>query len=248
MNFDYITLDKYSKIPLYDQLKSSILSALSSGRLKAGDKLPTEEEICQTFHVSRIVAKQAYTDLLKEGRIIRERGKGTFVRKPDNRGLFMQNMYSFHEEMRLLEKKPSSILVISEVITYQPDIYTELGLSEKDTCLHLERMRFADGEPFNYTVNYVPLNLFPGLEKHDFSKESLYHILRTEYHSTPVRAKRSIQAAKANTSIAEHLGIETDSAILILKSLSYDQNNRLVDLSIESMSALSHQFDFEVSL
>ena len=43
---DYITINKYSLVPLYSQLKESIKEAIQNGILKPGDKLPTEHEIC----------------------------------------------------------------------------------------------------------------------------------------------------------------------------------------------------------
>ena len=41
---DYITINKYSLVPLYSQLKESIKEAIQNGILKPGDKLPTEHE------------------------------------------------------------------------------------------------------------------------------------------------------------------------------------------------------------
>ena len=50
---DYITINKYSLVPLYSQLKESIKEAIQNGTLKPGDKLPTEHEICNHFNLSR---------------------------------------------------------------------------------------------------------------------------------------------------------------------------------------------------
>lgn len=248
MSFDFISIDKYSKTPLYEQLKTSILSALNNGHLKPGDKLPTEEAICKMFGVSRVVVKQAYNDLLNDGRIKRERGRGTFVKEIDNRGLFMQKMYSFSEEMHILNKVPETIVIKAEIMDFRADIFSDLNLSPSEQCFYLERIRYADGEIFNYTINYLPLRRFPDLQRYDFGQNSLYHILKTEYNIKPIWAKRSIQAQTASKSISEYLGIKENAPVIVLLSHSYDQYNQLVEISAEYMSGDSHRFDFEVSV
>ena len=77
-----IQLDKISAFPLYEQLRKALLEAITSGKLPAGTKLPTEEELCAQFGISRPVARQAYNMLIEEGFVERMRGRGTFVRSP----------------------------------------------------------------------------------------------------------------------------------------------------------------------
>ena len=62
-----IQLDKISAVPLYEQLRKALLEAITSGKLPAGTKLPTEEELCAQFGISRPVARQAYNMLIEEG-------------------------------------------------------------------------------------------------------------------------------------------------------------------------------------
>ena len=81
---NYIRINKFSKIPLYLQLKNSIKNAILNGVLKDKDKLPTEEFIGQVFNISRPVVRQAYQSLIDEGLITRHQGKGTFVKKQVN--------------------------------------------------------------------------------------------------------------------------------------------------------------------
>ena len=62
-----IQLDKTSAVPLYEQLRKALLEAITSGKLSAGTKLPTEEELCAQFGISRPVARQAYNMLIEDG-------------------------------------------------------------------------------------------------------------------------------------------------------------------------------------
>jgi len=76
---DYIHINSFESIPLYQQVVNSIKSAIHNGDLIYGDSLPTELELCKAFSFSRIVATMAYDVLCKEHLIERIKGKGTFV-------------------------------------------------------------------------------------------------------------------------------------------------------------------------
>ncbi|MDR0655413.1 MAG: GntR family transcriptional regulator [Treponema sp.] len=65
--------------PFYQRIYDYLLEEISSGRLKGGDRAPTEKELCQQFGVSRITSKRALEMLAAGGYITRFRGKGSFI-------------------------------------------------------------------------------------------------------------------------------------------------------------------------
>jgi len=80
MNFEGI--DKTSPVPYYYQLEQLLRERIENGRLKPGDILPSETELCSTFRVSRTVVRQALNKLCQDGIVYKEKGRGTFVAKP----------------------------------------------------------------------------------------------------------------------------------------------------------------------
>lgn len=72
-------LDSVSSIPLYSQITNHFLAAINEGHFREGDKLPTEQEICGMFGVSRITARKAVQELADLGKVERKQGKGTFI-------------------------------------------------------------------------------------------------------------------------------------------------------------------------
>ena len=75
-------IDRDVPIPLYYQIKQLIKERISNGALKPGDKLPAEDELCEVFAVSRTPVRQALTELVHEGLLIRIHGRGTFIAEP----------------------------------------------------------------------------------------------------------------------------------------------------------------------
>ncbi len=78
-------LNREVPIPLYYQLKQLLKEQIRSGILKSGDKLPNEDELCKKFAISRTPVRQALTDLVHEGLLVRIPARGTFVTEPASR-------------------------------------------------------------------------------------------------------------------------------------------------------------------
>src|SRR5438105_13008663 len=73
------TVFRKSPLPRYYQLKEIMREKVRAGEWKPGDLIPSERELGEKYGISRMTARQAITDLVKEGLIYREQGKGTFV-------------------------------------------------------------------------------------------------------------------------------------------------------------------------
>jgi len=67
------------RIPHYIQIRTYITDQINNQFLRAGDRLPSENKLALQFDVSRITVKNALDSLVKEGKIYRIQGKGTFV-------------------------------------------------------------------------------------------------------------------------------------------------------------------------
>ncbi len=92
-------IDKDSPIPYYHQLKELLRHRIQAGVWPPGSQLPTEAEICRMFGVSRTTVRQALSELLHEGLIRRERGRGTFVNKPKIRERLVERLTGFYQDM-----------------------------------------------------------------------------------------------------------------------------------------------------
>lgn len=75
-------IDKHSPVPIYYQIKQLIKRQIEEGTLPPGEKLPTEQMLCDLYGVSRAPVRQALLELVQEGYIYRRAGLGTFVAEP----------------------------------------------------------------------------------------------------------------------------------------------------------------------
>jgi GntR family transcriptional repressor for pyruvate dehydrogenase complex len=74
-----LVLARGQRTRLSDQLYGQIFEQIVSGRLKVGDRLPSEKEICEQFGVSRPVVREALLRLGADGLVTAHQGLGTFV-------------------------------------------------------------------------------------------------------------------------------------------------------------------------
>lgn len=72
-------IDRNSPVPLYYQLKLHFKRKIQDGTLRAGDRLPTEMELCDQFAISRAPVRQALAELVRDGLVYRRAGQGSFV-------------------------------------------------------------------------------------------------------------------------------------------------------------------------
>ena len=79
--YEKLVLQRQSAIPLYYQFKQFIIDKIEANELHEGDLIPTEEELCKLYAISRPTLRQAFAELVNEGYLTRQRAKGTFVAK-----------------------------------------------------------------------------------------------------------------------------------------------------------------------
>src|ERR1700716_1414819 len=68
-------------LPLHEQIRRVIDGQIASGQLPPGARLPTEHEYAKEFGVSLAPVRQALLSLAGSGRLVRVKGRGTFVRE-----------------------------------------------------------------------------------------------------------------------------------------------------------------------
>src|SRR4051794_27153720 len=76
------SLDRSSATPIYVQLANLLRAKIEAGDWKPGERIPSENELTQTFGIARMTGRQVLEQLVDEGLLFRVPGKGTFVAQP----------------------------------------------------------------------------------------------------------------------------------------------------------------------
>lgn len=216
------------RIPYYVQLKALLEDKLDRRELRPGDKLPSEAEICEEIGVSRTVVRQALMELEHEGRVVKKKGKGTFVSEAKILESFVQQPSGFHEDMSSQELPTRSEVLRLEAIPAAGRVAKTLKLRVGVKVVLLTRLRFVGEDPIQLVSSYLPLRLCPELLSADFRAQSLYRFLE-ERGIFIARGYRTVEAVGAGAEEAKRLGVATGSPMIRIESIVYATDGTAVE-------------------
>lgn len=209
----------------YQKIEDYIIKQIKHGKVHRGDKLPSENELCAQFNVSRMTVNKALTHLSDQEYIERIPGKGSFVRGPRIERKIPE-MLSFSEEHRRAGIKTEAKLLHYSVICAKevPEIMKKLGLKENDFIHYFIRLRLGDGKPMAVSYNYISVLKVPYLDI-TYLEKSLYQYLEEKlnlqlaYNDTTISVimpSREIQKAlemaeKRDVVLSTHISYLTDN-------------------------------------
>lgn len=219
------TIYRNSPVPRYFQLKEIMRERIKAGEWKAGDPIPSERELGETYGISRMTARQAITDLVNEGLFYREQGKGTFV---SQRKITQQliRLTGFTEDIRARGQKPGTKVLSSQICPADDITAERLRIKAGTLIFCLQRLRLADAEPLALELSQI---CFPGCEKlleEDLENNSLYRLLESKYAIPPLEAEQELEAGLAGNEEAQTLHIPVGSSVLFIRRTTYTDRNQ----------------------
>lgn len=185
-------LDKQSPIPIYIQIEEQLKQQIQQGDFPIGTSIPSERELSERFLVSRMTVRQSITNLVNDGLLYREKGRGTFVASPKVEQP-LNGLTSFTEDMESRGMVPSSKLIGFDILEPESDVAQELRLGEGDQVYFVERIRFADDKPMAIERTYLPVKQFPDLTEKSF-QGSLYAVIENKQQLKISHATQRMEA------------------------------------------------------
>lgn len=218
------TILRDSKLPFYHQLYEILRQNIVRGEWQPDDMLPSEVELMERYNVSRITVRQALDELVNEGLIYRQRGRGTFVAHPTV-DQALTRIISFTEDMRQRGFTPGTEVLFSGLEPASPEVAEKLQLEPGAELVRLDRLRLADNEPMSIEESHLVHRTCPGILQHDYAANPLREVLERHYGIRLVRAKQIIRAIAAPRKIADKLSIPANIPLLYIERISYSQQN-----------------------
>lgn len=216
-------IDRLSPVPLWFQLALILEREIDAGRWEAGERLPSEHELCERYALSRAPVRQAMRRLEQEGLVVRRKGFGTYVRETRLRSWLLQSADGFFgDEVDRLGRQVESQVLRQEVAPL-PDWATDaLGVAPGATGVNIERLRSVDGLIALYVEEHLPASLAEVIEQMDVARDSLYGQLRRAGREV-AGARRVLQAVNANDRLAGLLEVDVGAPLVVIESLAWDQ-------------------------
>ena len=192
-----------------------------SGEIEEGNPIPSETQLAKKYQITRTTVRMAIAELVNENLLLKEHGKGTFVRlRPVSHSMW--NFHSFTEHIQKKDKIPVSKIIMRSTVSVDAIEYFKL-----------ERARGIkeDGNNFYLTIDtsLIPLWLFPGIMDYDFEHHSLYDVMQQEYGISPDRVELSIKPQVADKQAQAFFDIHKKTSLLFAKGQVFSAKNEEIE-------------------
>lgn len=224
-------LRRQSAIPLYEKIKTEILSDINSSKYKVGQKIPTEKQLSDTYEASRITIRKAVEQLVSENVLIKKQGKGTFVRGYKVKRNLL-DLISYTDYMNRIGKIPNAVIEDLKVEKADDNLAKILQISQGSKILKLSRTMDIEENNPGYELSYYDLGKFPSLQNQISNGVSTMEILNNEYHSFANSSRQTLDVIFASQAIAKYLRVEIGSPVYQLKRVAYDNGGDTIYYAI----------------
>lgn len=208
------------KSPKYFIVKKAIVENIDNDLYHSNEAIPSEKKLMELYNVSRITIRKAIDELVTEGYLYKIQGKGTYV-KADEGSNNLFSITSSTEDVQKMGMIPSKKTKISRIEFASPKRAKALEISTNDQVEVIGRISYADLEPLNYTIAFLPEKIFPGLTEYDLEHESLYKLINDQYGVRITKARRTIEAVLAKDEIAKYLELEEGMPVILFRCVTY---------------------------
>ena len=215
----------------YKIIETGIINAIQTGKIKPGEKLPGEVELCEKYNVSRVTVRKAILNLASAGKVYRRAGDGTYVSEKPYVNTTGQAR-SFSEDMIQNGKKPGSVLLNFRISKAKKNefIAEKLRLKENESFYEIERLRTGDGIPIAISYTYIPFKMMPDFNIDRVTSGSLYSYFNELYELELVRKERTMSAVMPTKEQKKALKI-SDEPLLKICHPSYTKTGAIVEYS-----------------
>ena len=180
-----------------------------------GFRIPIEQELCNVFEVSRVTVRSAISVLVRQGYLIRQQGRGTFVSKKVISDKL--TMFTTFGELMLEEDIDFSTDMLAQTIMMPvDDLADKLNVSGDKHIIYIKRLRKVDNKPILIQETYIPFHICPPLLEEDVRKNSLFELLERKHgiHLTGVRNYFDVKYLNADEGML--LDLSENSPALVL--------------------------------
>ncbi len=209
-----------SPVPLYYQLEQSLRERINDDEFRPGLPLPTEDQICNEYQVSRITVRRALESLQRQGLIERRRGVGSFVSdKP--RGIHSRLTGSLSEFIAVAGTLSLACIGLEEC---EPpaDVRKTLALGGDETAVLLRTTGSLDGKPVGYFEIWFPAEIGRHIKVDQIAENTpIIRLVEKMAQVRITRAEQTIAPDHAGSPAASYLQIDEDTPILSVERVYF---------------------------
>lgn len=231
--------------PRYHQVYVALRTWVRDGTYRPGDQIPTEPQLCQIFDVSRITVRKAIDALAREGWLLKQQGKGTFVQLSVLRDSASLDL----NEVRTKVAGLSAITEVKdlEIKNIEPDEETRVSLDLSSDVLvqRASHVRLLHGVPIGLITTYVPLDVAKLVNHAEMARQPMFVLLGAAGIEI-ASADQFIGATLAGVEASRALEVDVGAPLLRLTRVVIDVTGKPVERVIALYRADAYQYHMQM--
>jgi GntR family transcriptional regulator len=251
-----------------ERIVEEVGAEIREGKLKEGDRLPSERDLAEMFKVSRMTARGALQTLLSEGLIASHAGRGYFVvgdreRLQERHGALVYpdsemspvtaeeliKAGSFYEYMSRLGRNPEDeFLEPPALVAANEEVTEHLQLSTRELVFKRYRLQLADKKPYRLIESYYPSDLFGELLTTNIDKKPLFVWLQECHGLTAEHVREVLIARPANIYERGQLRISPGAHVIAIERTVSADTGRIIEWARITASAALYTFMYEYNI
>ena len=193
---------------------------IKENHMSPNERLPSERKLCEMWNISRTTLRKAMKKLEIEGKLFSLVGSGTYV-SPPKYVRNLQDIESLGMNRKAQESggRISAVLLSSSVIESTKQISLELHVPLGRKIFVISRLRLVDDNPGWIETSYLDAERFRDIEKHDFTQESLYHVIENLYETKLTQGRQKISITYTTKEESDLLEIPEKTAVIYVSGV-----------------------------
>ncbi len=225
-------------VPRYLQIADALRRQLRG----AGERIPSEHQLCATYKVSRPTVRQALDVLVQEGLLYRHAGRGTFATPTAAGGDSKLRVIGSVGDMMALGDETWFKLTARDLVTLPANIAQALRLAPGSKAYRFVGTRHADNGPFQHVTAYLPAALGRALAEEDLSKTSMIAAIERHLHVPIKFLEQVVDAALAPRQVAAELGVRPRTPLLLFERTYFAASGDPVEHAITYQSSRRYPY------
>jgi GntR family histidine utilization transcriptional repressor len=217
-------INKAAPEPIYQQIKKTIQRKITDGEWKAGQKLPSENDLVMALDVSRMTINRSLRELTQQGLINRVHGLGSFVAETPRHASLIE-LQDIAVEIEQSGKQYSSTVFALKTVDAEAEVAGSMDLAIGAKLYYLRAVHYQDDSPIQLESRYVNPTLVADFINQDYSAMTSTSYLLQQFQ--PDEMEHIVRAIMPDRETCECLRMECNNPCLQLTRRTW-KNNRVV--------------------
>jgi GntR family transcriptional regulator len=245
-----------SQNTLYMHIKETLQQEIFDGTYDVNERIPSEKNLCERFDVSRITVRQAIRELVKEGCLYTQQGKGTYVAECDQKKINqpLQTITSFSDTVMKKGYNAGTHFLGNETLIVDFAFSKILQLDVGEQILKVHLIGTADGKPVVSYESYFSLSIGMKIveeakrkiqQQEAFSTLDLYEHIKA---FTPKYVDQTFEAVGADEKTANLLKVSPGEPLVLITSIVYSAEERPLEYKKAYYHSEKYRFHIKRSI